>query len=251
MSVSNPTDLQGITRVSRVVAEVLSAMRSHARPGMSTAELDAFGAQLLEREGAVSAPKSTYDFPGHTCISVNGEIAHGIPSARMLREGDLVNIDVSAELNGYWADNGGSFVLGRDILGHAPLVEASQEILHKALSGIRPGQRISETGGLIEREARKKGFRVIRNLCGHGVGNSLHEAPEEIPNFYDRFNQSRFRKNTVVAVETFISTESTLAVEQADGWTLVGNRGGFTAQHEHTVLITDQGVQILTKANGF
>src|SRR6185503_1856705 len=156
---------------SHAVAITRKKMRDFAKPGVSTKELDEYGGELLAQLGARSAPLLTYNFPGYTCISVNEQVAHGIPSAdNILKEGDLVNIDVSAELNGYWADNGGSFILGRDIHGHGKLVEASKEILKKAISNIKGGVRISEIGRLIETEAKKAGYTVIKNLTGHGVG---------------------------------------------------------------------------------
>ena len=225
-------------------------MRAYARPGMSTLELDEYGGGLLADLGAKSAPKLTYGFPGWTCISVNQEAAHGIPSRqRLLQEGDLLNIDVSAELDGYWADNGGSFVLGADIHQHQPLVDASRQILRKALQHIQGGVRINEIGGLIEQEAKKRGFNVIKNLVGHGIGRALHEAPKEIACFRDRFNTQRFRKHSVVAVETFISTRATYVDQQSDGWTLKAKDGSFVAQHEHTIVVTDGAPLILTEAN--
>ncbi|MGB5980154.1 MAG: type I methionyl aminopeptidase, partial [Cyclobacteriaceae bacterium] len=229
----------------------LRLMREYTRVGMSTKELDEYGGSILKSYGARSAPYETYGFPGYTCISVNKEAAHGVPSAKkILREGDLINIDVSAELDGFWADNGGSFVLGRDIHNHQPLVDASRQILQKAIESIKGGVRISDIGYLIETEAKKSGYKVIRNLSGHGVGRSLHEKPENILNCRVKANQERFMKNTTVAIETFISTDSTMAVEQNDGWTLVGNNGGYVTQHEHTILITDDLPVILTETNG-
>lgn len=251
MSISKESELEGMKRVSEVVATTLRLMREHAKVGMSTNELDNFGGEILKSHGAKSAPYETYGFPGYSCISVNEEAAHGIPSdQKILKEGDLVNIDVSAELDGFWADNGGSFVLGKDIHNHQPLVDASRDILHKAIHSIKGGVKISDIGYLIETEAKKSGFKVIKNLAGHGVGRSLHEAPEDILNYRVKTNRERFRKNTTVAVETFISTQSTVAVQLNDGWTLVGNRGGYVTQHEHTVLITDDEPVILTQSNG-
>src|SRR5690606_33598385 len=174
-----------------------------------------------------------------------------IPSTkRILKEGDLINIDVSAELNGFWADNGASFVLGNDIHQHQRLVNASKDILRKALSHVRGGVKIADVGYIIESEARKKGFRVVKNLCGHGVGRSLHEQPDEIMNYKNRFDQRRFKKNMVVAFETFITTTSNYATELEDGWTMVGDKGGFMAKHEHTIVVTDGLPIILTEANG-
>lgn len=251
MSIASEVEKDGMQQASNAVAITLKKMRAFARPGMSTKELDEYGGSLLAQIGARSAPALTYRFPGYTCISINEEVAHGIPSAdKIMKEGDLVNIDVSAELNGYWADNGGSFVLGEDIYGHGRLVEASKAILKKAIRNIRGGVRISEIGGLIEMEARKTGYTVIKNLTGHGIGRSLHEEPHEIANYRDRFNITRFKKNSVVAVETFISTRSTIADTQADGWTLKGNKGGFVAQHEHTIMVTDGQPVIFTMQNG-
>ena len=128
-------------------------------------------------------------------------------------------------------------------------MEASKDILHKAIQNIKGGVRISDIGFLMETEAKKRGFKVIRNLTGHGVGRSLHEEPSEIANFRDTYNLSRFKKNSVVAIETFISTNSTYAETLQDGWTMVGNKGGFMAQHEHTIVVTDGKPIILTAMN--
>lgn len=251
MSISKESELTGMQEASRAVAATLRAMREHAKPGMTAKELDDFGGEMLNSLGAKSAPKLTYGFPGWTCISINNEVAHGVPSeTKVLQEGDLVNIDVSAELNGFWSDNGGSFVLGEDIHGHNKLVNASKRILNKALSQIKGGVRIADIGRLIETEAKRSGYKVIRNLAGHGVGRSLHEEPHQILNYYDRYNTARFRKNSVVAIETFISTASTTTATERDGWTLVGSRGGYVAQHEHTIIVTDGKPVILTAMNG-
>lgn len=251
MSITSEDELLGMQRVSEAVAYTLKQMREFAKPGLSTQELDEFGGQILQSFGAKSAPKLTYEFPGWTCISINNEVAHGIPGAdKILANGDLINIDVSAELNGFWADNGGSFVLGEDIHHHQALVDASKAILYKAINSIKGGVKIADIGRLIETEAKKQGFMVIKNLAGHGVGRSLHEAPDSILNCYDKYNHQRFKKNSTVAIETFIATRSTYAVEQEDGWTLLGDKGGFVAQHEHTILVTDGVPEILTASNG-
>lgn len=250
MSITTHQEMEGMKGISEIVALTLKKMREHARPGMSTKELDDFGGGILNSLGAKSAPRLTYNFPGWTCISINNEIAHGIPSeSKILKEGDLVNVDVSAELNGFWSDNGGSFVLGEDIHQHKALVDASKRILYNAIQQIKGGVKIADIGWLIETQAKKAGYKVIKNLTGHGVGKSLHEEPHEIACYYDRFNLKRFRKNSVVAIETFISTRSTMAVEQNDGWTFLGQHGGFTAQHEHTIVVTDDKPVILTAAN--
>lgn len=251
MSITKESELIGMQRAGEAVAYTLKQMTDYAQPGMSTKELDEYGAQILAGFGAKSAPFLTYGFPGWTCISVGNEFCHGIPSrTRILKEGDLVNIDVSAELDGFWADNGSSFVLGNDFHLHQQLVNASKEILQKALQNIRGGVKIAEIGGLMESEAKKRGFKVIRNLGGHGIGRSLHEQPDNLLNYKERGDLRRFRKHSVVAIETFISTSSSYATELGDGWTMVGNNGGFMAQHEHTIVVTDGAPVILTEMNG-
>ncbi|WP_461790001.1 type I methionyl aminopeptidase [Pedobacter sp.] len=251
MSITNEIEMLGMQKVSDAVAHTLREMRNFAKVGMSTKELDDFGGEILKQLGAKSAPFLTYGFPGYSCISVNNEFCHGIPSTtRILKEGDLINIDVSAELDGFWSDNGGSFILGEDIQGHQKLIDASKEILQKAISNIKGGVKVADIGLLIETEAKKRGYKVIKNLTGHGVGRSLHEEPHEIANYRDRFNFTRFKKNSVVAIETFISTTSNYADTLEDGWTMVGDKGGFMAQHEHTIVVTGGQPVILTESNG-
>jgi methionyl aminopeptidase len=250
MIITNDAEFIGIKNVSEAVAITLREMRNFAKPGLTTKQLDEYGGHLLKEMGAKSAPKVAYNFPGYTCISVNKEMGHGIPSVqKTLQTGDLINIDVSAEMNGFWADNGGSFVLGADLYQQTHLVDTSKRILKKAIFSIKSGVLISDIGRLIETEARKSGYKVIQNLTGHGVGRSLHEAPEFIPNYFDKKIKGIFQKNSVVALETFIATKSNLADTMKDGWTLIGNHGGYVAQHEHTILITDGKPIILTAMN--
>jgi methionyl aminopeptidase len=251
MVIKTEEELQGMKKVSEAVALTLRKMSAYAQIGMSTKDLDEYGRQLLEALGAKSAPFETYAFPGYSCISVNKEFAHGVPSDKVnLKNGDLINIDVSAELGGFWSDNGCSFVLGEDIQSVQHLVDTSKEILLSAISQISGGVRIADIGKLIEIQAKKAGYTIIRDLGGHGVGRSLHEEPDGIMNYYDRFDSRRFRKDSVVAIETFISTRSKRIKTMPDGWAFEGSEGGFVAQHEHTILITADKPIILTAANG-
>lgn len=251
MTIKNEEELNGLKEAGKAVAIALKKMKEYTKIGMTTKELDNYGGEILAELGAFSAPIKDYDFPGHTCISINNVACHGVPSDNIvLKNGDLVNIDVSAELNGFYGDNGGSFILGEDIHNHAPLVIASQEILKGALNHVKSGNRIANLGGYIETEAKKRGYQVIKNLCGHGIGRKLHEAPTEILNYRDRFNTKRFTKNSVIALETFISTKAKFVYEQEDGWTMKAKDNSFVTQHEHTLVITDGYPIILTEENG-
>lgn len=251
MIIKTEKELDSIQQISDIVAITLNKMKEHVKIGMTTKELDNFGAEILKSFGAKSAPFVTYKFPGWTCISINNEMAHGIPSSRIIKEGDLVNIDVSAEFNGYYSDNGASLVVGEDINKNQKLVDTSIEALHNAISIIKSGIKISEVGRIIESTAKSKGYKVIRNLGGHGVGKSLHENPDFVLNYYDRYDRRIFKKNSVVAIETFLTTNSSLVNTTRDGWTLVADKNGFCAQHEHTILVTDNEPIILTAKNGF
>ncbi|MFZ4861148.1 type I methionyl aminopeptidase [Sphingobacterium sp. Mn56C] len=250
MIITDKKDIQGMQQVSDAVALTLKKMLAYASPGMSTLELDTYGGALLAEFGARSAPNLVYKFPGFTCISINNEVCHGIPNARkIIQHGDVLNIDVSAELHGYWSDNGCSMVVGEDLHQQQNLVNCSRNILKNAISRIRTGVRINEIGDFIDKEARKNGYKVIKNLAGHGVGRALHEQPDNLLNYKDRQDTRRFRKGAVIALETFINTHSSYAITLPDGFTMLGNNGGFAVQHEHTVLVTDGLPLILTEKN--
>ncbi|MFA8298814.1 MAG: type I methionyl aminopeptidase [Hyphomicrobiales bacterium] len=251
MTIRQNKDFEGMSEIAHIVADVLLKMKEFARPGMSTKELDEYGNQILISQGAVSAPKSEYNFPGYNCISVNHVAAHGIPSTKViLKEGDLVNIDVSATKNNYFGDNGSSFVLGKDINQLSYLVETSKEILLNAIALVKDGMRIRDIGKYVEHSARDKGLFTIKNLCGHGIGRKLHERPHEIPNYYDIHNNEVFKAGQAVAIETFISTKARFVYEQLDGWTMMPPDNSFVAQHEHTLIVTDKDPIILTHGNG-
>ncbi|GAB3271781.1 type I methionyl aminopeptidase [Parahaliea aestuarii] len=238
MTVENQQDIDGILNAGRIVADVRDAMLEAIEPGMTTAELDQLGAALLERSGAVSAPRATYNFPGTTCISVNEEAAHGIPGPRVMRAGDIVNVDVSAEFEGYFADTGGTVVVPPASALKVRLCHATQVALKRALAEARAGAPINAIGRAIQRTAKSHGFKTIRNLAGHGIGRSLHEAPEDIVSYFDRRDTRRLREGQVIAIEPFLSTRSTLVDEADDGWTLVGHPANLSAQFEHTLIVT-------------
>ncbi len=246
MSIEGQHDVDGLQRAGAAVAEARDVMASLIAPGMTTAELDAIGAEVLERHGARSAPKRAYNFPGTTCISVNDELAHGVPSRRkVLREGDLVNIDVSAELDGYWADTGASFAVGQVSPRARSLLAATKQALTDAMSEARAGQPLRNIGWAVEQRARKHGFRVIRTLCGHGVGRHIHEDPS-VPNTWDRRERTTLWEGLVITIEPFLTTGATTVVEADDGWTLMTPDGSIGAQFEHTMIITKDQPIVLT-----
>lgn len=245
MTIEHASELEGLRRTGALVAMVLATMREAATAGAVSRDLDALGADLLRQAGARSAPQLTYDFPGATCISLNEVVAHGIPDSRVLRDGDLVNIDVSAELDGYFADTGASFVVGQASPAQQRLLDATREARDAAIAQLRPGERLNGIGRTIESVASRRGFRVLRNLGSHGVGRALHEAPGQIPGHYVPGDHRRLHEGMVITVEPFLTTHCNHADEAADGWSLVCRRG-FGAQFEHTVVVTNSAPIIVT-----
>ena len=249
MTISNEEDLQRLREIGRIVADTLKEMAATMEPGMTTAELDAIGSAALEREGARSAPAITYDFPGATCISINEAIAHGIPGQRIIRAGDLVNIDVSAEKAGYFADTGGSFAVPPVALDIERLCQDGRKALHQGIKTVRTGSRISDIGASVEKFAHRKGYTLIKNLSSHGVGSALHEAPTEIATWRNPADRRRITKGMVFTIEPFLSLGSEWALdapEEDDPWTLYSDLGTPTVQYEHTLVATDRGAIILT-----
>lgn len=245
MTLETNEQLEKLRAVGRVVAEARRRMAAALQPGMTTQELDRVGRACLEAHGARSAPEITYGFPAATCISVNDQAAHGIPSSQVIADGDLVNIDISAELDGYYADTGASFPVGDVDRRGLELCRFGQRALAAALGQVRSGAEFHRLGRAVGKVARGGGFTVIADLGGHGLGASLHETPEFIP-FSRSRDRRRFRKGLVVAIEPFLSEGATGVWEDTDGWTLRTRGGHRAVQYEHTVVVTDGKPIVLT-----
>lgn len=249
MTIEREDQLDHLKHIGRIVAQALEAMRGAAEPGMTTAELDAIGAEFLEREGAKSAPKVTYNFPGATCISVFPAIAHGIPNKTVLKAGHLINIDVSAEKNGYFADTGASFILNGNDKRLETLCRDGKRALWIGINEVKPGAPLNGPGVAIEEFARKHRYTLIRNLASHGVGGALHEDPGEIPTWRDMAERRRIREGLVFTLEPFLSMGASWAIDSHDGWTLYADKQNApTVQYEHTLVATKRGTVITTLA---
>lgn len=246
MSINSEKDLESLRKIGKIVARCLQYMQSKLEPGITTGELDALGGAFLEKHGARSAPKLTYNFPGFTCISVNEEAAHGIPGAKIIKAGDLVNIDVSAELDGYFADTGGSAIVPPESKLHLQICAVAKRALENAILEARAGARLNRIGFAIESEAVKNGMTVIENLGSHGVGRALHEEPGFIPGYFDKKDKRVLQENQVITIEPFISSGAREVLDAGDGWTLITKPGIFTAQYEHTLVITKGKPLIMT-----
>ncbi|WP_341890793.1 type I methionyl aminopeptidase [Variovorax sp. YR752] len=238
MTIESQADVEALQRIGSIVSRVLERMLDALEPGITTAELDALGERWLAEAGARSAPRLSYNFPGATCISVNEEAAHGIPGPRVIRAGDLVNVDVSAELDGYFADTGGSRAVPPVSPIKQRLCHATRTALDNAMRQARAGMPINAIGRAIEQTARAHRFRIIRNLASHGVGRALHEEPTEIAGYHDPRDRRLLHEGMVITIEPFLSTKSTVVDETGDGWTLAGAPGNLSAQYEHTMIIT-------------
>ena len=246
MTVETEDDLDGLRRIGQIVARALSEMLGAVRPGITTAELDAIGERYLKKYGARSAPQLDAGFPKATCISVNEEIAHGIPGPRVIKEGDIVNVDVSAELGGYYADNAATQIVGAGTAQHQRLCHSTHAALQSALTVARADAPLNLIGRELEKHARRSGFRVVRNLCSHGVGRALHEAPKSIPSFFAPQDLRRLKRGDVITIEPFFSTGLNWVDVADDGWTLLNSPQGRSAQFEHTIVITHSRPLVMT-----
>ncbi|CAM2009194.1 type I methionyl aminopeptidase [Acanthopleuribacter pedis] len=248
MSIDGEQDLVKLKEIGRIVGKTLKTMLQTVEPGMTTAELDAVGRKLLEDAGARSAPESSYNFPGATCISVNHHMAHGIPSDKVIiKAGDLINIDVSAEKDGYYADTGASMAVPPVNPLFQKLCLSTRRALKSGMRAARAGRPLNHIGRAVSMEAKKAGFGIVRNLGSHGVGRSLHEEPKFIPSYYDPKDTRQLSEGMVITIEPFLTTGPPNAFQEKDGWTLSTLRGCYAAQFEHTIVITKNQPIVVTQ----
>ncbi|MBN8608642.1 MAG: type I methionyl aminopeptidase [Caulobacterales bacterium] len=248
MTIDNDNDLEALKKIGAIVARTLQSMGKALEPGMTTRELDEIGARLLEAEGAQPAPALAYNFPGATCISVFPDIAHGIPGERVLKAGDLVNIDVSAELNGYFADTGSSFIMPPVAPRIERLTRDGKRAMWAGVNSVRAGAKLGDIGRAVQSFADKNGYTLIRNLASHGVGRGLHEEPTSIATWDDPSERRRIHEGMVFTIEPFLSLGSEWAINGDDEWTLRADTGRHTVQFEHTLVATKRGAVVLTAA---
>jgi methionine aminopeptidase, type I len=248
--ITSDEQLDRLKAIGRICAQARETMAAAMRPGMTTLDLDEIGAKFLAEHGAESAPVLTYNFPGATCISINEEIAHGIPGERVLQEGDLVNIDVSAALNGVFADCGASYILGKGDRRLENLCRDGKKAMWAGINAIKAGASLADIGTAIGKVARKGGYTLIRNLASHGVGDSLHDDPGEIPTWPDRSERRVIQNGLVFTVEPFLSLGGQMAEQlyEDDDWTLTAEPLAPTVQYEHTVVATPRGAVVVTLA---
>ncbi|PYE26688.1 methionine aminopeptidase type I [Rhizobium sp. PP-WC-2G-219] len=246
MTLENADDLERLKEIGRICANALQIMGAALEPGMTTAELDLIGRKALEAEGAQSAPELSYRFPGATCISVNEEVAHGIPGARVIAAGDLVNIDVSAEKGGLFADTGASFAVPPISRATERLCRDGKRAMWVGLNEVKAGKPLAAIGNAIGAFARKNRYTLISNLASHGVGRSLHEEPTEISTWPDKHEKRRMEDGMVFTIEPFLSMGAQYAEGGDDAWTLYSEPRAPTVQYEHTVVVTRNGPLVVT-----
>ena len=250
MSITSAEQFAKLKACGIIVAAALRAMAAQVRPGVTTGELSEIGAKMLAAHGARSSPPMVYGFPGDVCISVNDEVVHGIPGGRVLRGGDLVKLDLTAEKDGYHTDSAVSIEVepSKPESKARDLARCAERAFRQALDAARIGNRTKEIGRAVEREVRRRGFSVVRELGGHGVGRTIHEDPS-VPNWSDPAARALLTEGLVITIEPIIAERSGRVWLDDDGWTMRTRDGGLSAHYEHTVVIS-KGAPILLTAPG-
>jgi methionyl aminopeptidase len=245
VSIETDEELEALQAIGRIVARTLREMARRVRSGISTAELDALGAKLMEEQGARSAPPLVYGFPGAVCISVNDEIVHGVPGKREVAAGDLVKLDLTAEKDGYMADAAVTIAVPPASEEAVRLADCAERAFQRAMHEARARRRVCDIGAAVESEVRRSGFSVVRELCGHGIGRTIHEEPQ-VPNYWDPRQSRRLTEGLVITVEPILAAGRGEAVLAADGWTMKTADHSLAAHYEHTVVITRDKPILLT-----
>jgi methionyl aminopeptidase len=239
-------ELEKMRAAGRLVGEVLTALSKAVVPGVTTGELDAMAEKLIRAAGATPAFKGYHGYPATICASVNDEVIHGIPSrTRALEEGDVISIDVGAQLDGYFGDSAITVPVGRVSEDAATLLRVTEESLYKAIERVKPGGRVSDIGHAVQTHVERAGFSVVREFVGHGIGQQMHEEPQ-VPNYGDAGRGPRLSEGMVLAIEPMVNAGKPAVKVLSDGWTAVTRDHSLSAHFEHTVAVTADGAWILT-----
>ncbi|MEI6831271.1 MAG: type I methionyl aminopeptidase [Candidatus Omnitrophota bacterium] len=239
-------DLQMLSRSGKILAGVMKKVRKFVRAGITTADIDRYSEELILKEKAIPAFKGYKGFPASVCVSVNDEIVHGIPGARVILDGDIVSIDLGVNYQGYFSDAAITLAIGRIQSDKKKLIEVTSQALDIGIKQCCVGNNLSDISHSIQNFVEGRGFQVVRQFVGHGIGQALHEEPE-IPNFGKPHLGPQLKSGMVLAIEPMVNIGSWEAQIAANGWTAVTCDGASSAHFEHTVAITDQGPVILTK----
>ena len=246
MSITSPGQFEKLRACGRIVGQALRVMAAGVRPGITTAELSEIGSRVLAEHGARSSPPMVYGFPGDVCISINDEVVHGIPGERVLQRGDLVKLDLTAELDGYHTDSAMTVEVPPATGQARGLARCAERAFRQALSAARPGNRTKDIGRAVEREVRRSGFHIIKELGGHGIGRTIHEPPS-VPNYADFSAQHKLTEGLVITIEPIIAAGAGHVSVDQDRWTYRTVDGSLSAHYEHTIVIT-RGEPILLTA---
>ena len=239
-------ELEKMRAAGRLVGEVLTALTPSVVPGVTTAELDEVAEKMITDAGAIPAFKGYHGYPATICSSINEEVIHGIPSGqRVLREGDILSIDVGASLEGYFGDSAITLPVGQVSEEAARLLTVTEEALYKAIEVARPGGRVSDLGHAVQKHVEAYGFSVVREFVGHGIGQKMHEEPQ-VPNYGEAGRGPRLAEGMVLAIEPMVNAGKPAVKVLSDGWTAVTRDKSLSAHFEHTVAITASGAWILT-----
>jgi methionyl aminopeptidase len=249
MSINSPEQLEKLRSCGIIVAKALRAMAEQVRPGVTTAELSAVGSRVLAEHGARSSPPMVYGFPGDVCISVNDEVVHGIPGDRVIQPGDLVKLDLTAEKDGYHTDSAVSIEVpsAKPNAEARDLARCAKRAFRQALGAARAGNLTKDIGRAVDREVRRSGFHVVKELGGHGIGCTIHEPPS-VPNYADFSAQHKLTEGLVITIEPIIAAGSGEVSLDKDGWTYRTTDASLSAHYEHTIVITRGEPVLLTAA---
>lgn len=249
VTIKKDDEIELMRRSGKLAAEVLLMIAPYIKPGVTTNELNDRCHDFILENGAVPAPLNYRGFPKSICTSVNDEICHGIPSERKLRNGDMVNLDITTILEGFHGDTNQSFFVGSPRKQAKKLVDATREALHKAIATVRPGAHLGDIGATIQQHVEPKGYSVVREFCGHGIGRNFHEDPQVL--HFGKFGQGlELKKGMTFTIEPMINLGKPDLKILEDNWTAVTQDGTLSAQYEHTILVTDDGHEVLTRIEG-
>ncbi len=241
-----PAEIEKMRRCNEIVAEVLNVIEERARPGVTTLELDRLSEKISKRYGARSGFKGYHGFPNALCTSVNNVVVHGIPSETELNEGDILSVDYGVYADGFYGDSAITIMIGEVSTAARRLIEVTRGALEEAIDSIRVGNRVSDISSAIQNYVEARGYSVVRDFVGHGIGRELHEDPQ-VPNFGAPGNGARLKPGMVLAIEPMVNAGGHEVEIKKDGWTAVTKDGKLSAHFEHSVAVTENGPMVLSE----